>query len=47
MYGVQKSRFQVTKTPKMNIMKHSTKKYRTYDSFNIWISLFSTIARLF
>jgi len=32
----QKSRFQVTKTLKINIMKHSIKKYRTDDHFIIW-----------
>jgi len=32
MIVVQKSRFQVTKTLKMNIMKQSTHKYRTHYS---------------
>jgi hypothetical protein len=37
---VEKSRFQLTKTLKMNIMKHSTKKDRTDDSIKIWIRHF-------
>ena len=40
MIDVQKSRFQVTKTQKMNIMKQSTNKYRPDYSFNIWIENF-------
>ena len=44
---VDKSRFQFTKTLKMNIRKHSTKKNRTNDSFNIWIRHDCTIARMF
>jgi len=32
-----KSRFYVTSTLKINIMKRSTRKYRTDDSFKIWI----------
>jgi hypothetical protein len=35
MIIVQKSRFQVTKTLKINIMKHSRNKYRNDDSFKI------------
>ena len=41
------SRFQLTKTLKMNIRKHFTKKDRTNDSFNIWIRHDCTIASLF
>jgi len=37
MIDFQKSRFQFTKIQKMNIMKQSTNKYRTDDSFTIWI----------
>jgi len=44
---VEESRFQLTKTLKMNIWKQSTKKDRTNDSFNIWIRHDCTIARLF
>ena len=44
---VEISRFQFTKTLKMNIRKHSTKKDRTNDSFNIWIRPHCTIASLF
>jgi len=43
---VGKSRFHLTKTLKMNIIKHTTKSNRTNDSFKIWISQHSTIERL-
>jgi len=41
------SHFQLTKTLKMNIWKHSTKKDRTNDYFNSWIRQHCTIASLF
>jgi len=41
------SRFQLTKTLKMNIRKHSTQKDRTNDSFKSWIRQNCTIATLF
>jgi len=44
MIDVQNSLFQVTKTLKMNIIKHSTIKCRTDDSFKIWIWHVCTIA---
>jgi len=44
---VEISRFQLTKTLKMNIRKLSTKKDRTNDSFNSWIRQHCTIASLF
>jgi len=44
---VQKSRFQVTKTLKIDIMKLSRNIYRTEDTFKIWIRQVSKIARLF
>jgi len=37
MIDFKKSLFQVTKTQKMNIIKHSKNKYRTDDSSKIWI----------
>jgi len=43
---VQKSRFQFTKTLKINIMEHSRNQYRTDDSFKIWIRQFCAISRL-
>jgi hypothetical protein len=43
---VQKSRFQVTKTLKINIMKHSRNKYRSDDSFKITIRQVCSIARM-
>ena len=43
---VYKSPFQVTKTLKINIMKHSRNKYRTDDSFKICFGQVCTIARL-
>jgi len=46
LIDVEKSSFQLTKTLKMNIMNHSTKKDRTNDSFNIWIRQVSPIERL-
>jgi len=42
MNDVQKYLFQVTKTQKMNIIKHSKNKYRTDDSSKIWISHYFT-----
>jgi len=47
MMVVQKSRFQVTKTLKMNIMKHSSNKYRTHDSLKIRIEHVYSITCLF
>jgi len=47
MIDIQKSRVQVSKTLKMNIIKHSTKMYRTDDSFKMWIRHVYTTAHLF
>jgi hypothetical protein len=45
-YFSNRPRTQVTKTLSMNIIKHSTEKYRTDDSFNIWINHDRTIVVL-
>ena len=47
MIGVQKSRFQVAKTLRVNIMKQLRNKYRTHDYLKILIEHVCTIAHLF
>jgi len=46
MIDVQKPSFQVAKSKKINIKKESTNKYRTDDSFNIWIKNVCTHERM-